>query len=175
MIELGICRVCEEEKPLDLFKKDSSRESGFSTICKKCANERNRAYRAANIEKALEYEKQYRQSEKRKAYLKKYNADNREKILAYGREYAETHKEDRKQYVAAHSTKLADYLRRYKTEKVIVHKRCPECRKHFRFNRYYALKHPTFYCPYCRVPLRRGKTLSDSVKNTHGFKIKVLS
>lgn len=156
MIELRVCRVCHAEKPITEFKRDRSLKSGYARICRECHNEEVRRYAANHRMEKREREKEYRKSAIYKVWISKYRELHRNEILEYNREYNRLHSEERKL-------------------KFTVRKRCPSCRKHFTYNKFYALRHPVFRCPYCGVALNRGKTLSVSNKNIHGFRIKVIT
>ena len=87
-----VCRKCGQEKPLEEFVKDKTRELGYSYTCKHCRREHACKYRADNHEKVLERTRKWRvdNPEKVREYDRKYRADNHEKILEYGRKhYAE--------------------------------------------------------------------------------------
>ena len=53
-VEVRQCSRCREDKPLDKdhFHKDKRRTGGFDYICKTCARDKNRDWRARNPEKA---------------------------------------------------------------------------------------------------------------------------
>jgi 5-methylcytosine-specific restriction endonuclease McrA len=108
---MKICKVCGEEKPLDMFKK-SKTKSGRGTECKKCDSARQREYRSKNLEARLEYsrnfynknkdeqkrkQKEYRLKNKKKKqeYRLRYRSieENREKINSKQREYYYKNKE----------------------------------------------------------------------------------
>lgn len=173
MIELRVCRECLQEKSLDLFKKDSHGSRGYTRLCKDCANAANKRYRAANKEKRKQYLAD--NADHIREVAKQYREAHKETIRELVANYRLTHKEDRKQYLQANRDKINSQHRDFYRSHVVIEKRCPDCRKHFKFQRYYAVKHPYFKCPYCRIELRRGKTLSDTHhRNTHGFRIKVI-
>lgn len=47
------CKACLEEKPLELFCKDSKTKSGYGSRCQSCENERKARYRRENPDKFL--------------------------------------------------------------------------------------------------------------------------
>lgn len=49
-----VCRKCGQEKPLEEFVKDKTRELGYSYTCKHCRREHACKYRADNHEKVRE-------------------------------------------------------------------------------------------------------------------------
>jgi hypothetical protein len=55
---LKICRECQEEKPLEEFKKDVRLSDGRAFICKRCSNKYNREH--TTPEKVRESGKRYR-------------------------------------------------------------------------------------------------------------------
>ena len=84
-----MCRKCGQEKPLEEFVKDKTRELGYNYTCKQCKREHACKYRADNHEKVLERTRKWRvdNPEKVREYDRKYRADNHEKILEYGRKH----------------------------------------------------------------------------------------
>lgn len=50
-----ICTVCKEEKEIILFSKCKRNKSGYSSMCKKCVNEKQKIKRYENIEKVREW------------------------------------------------------------------------------------------------------------------------
>jgi hypothetical protein len=61
------CSKCKEEKALDLFVKDKACQQGRKTICKECYSTINREWRANNILKNRECQKNYRIKKKAQA------------------------------------------------------------------------------------------------------------
>lgn len=59
-------------------------------------------------------------------------------------------------------------------QKITVKKRCPSCKKHFTVRKDYPSFHPIIHCKSCGVKIRIIKTLSESIKNAHGLRIKVV-
>ena len=55
-----VCRKCGQEKPLEEFVKDKTRELGYSYTCKHCRREHACKYRADNHEKVLERTRKWR-------------------------------------------------------------------------------------------------------------------
>jgi hypothetical protein len=47
------CYSCEETLPESAFAPDSSKSSGFKSICRRCDREKSRRYYAANRERKL--------------------------------------------------------------------------------------------------------------------------
>ena len=98
------CTKCGIDKPLtaEYYHRDSSRSSGFQSLCKVCRAE----YRQNNKEKILKYKAEYYQNNK-EAMLKRqeeyyqnnkekfaeYRQNNKEKILKYHAEYYQNNKE----------------------------------------------------------------------------------
>lgn len=78
-----VCRKCGQEKPLEEFVKDKTRELGYSYTCKHCRREHACKYRADNHEKVLERTRKWRvdNPEKVREYDRKYRADNHEKNI----------------------------------------------------------------------------------------------
>lgn len=116
-----VCRKCGQEKPLEEFVKDKTRELGYSYTCKHCKRELACKYRADNHEKVLERTRKWRvdNPEKVREYDRKYRADNHEKILEYGRKHyaenSERYKKYSRKWQAANPEKVRE-TRRYKRE-----------------------------------------------------------
>lgn len=116
-----VCRKCGQEKPLEEFVKDKTRELGYSYTCKHCKREHACKYRADNHEKVLERTRKWRvdNPEKVREYDRKYRADNHEKILEYGRKHyaenSERYKKYSRKWQAANPEKVRE-TRRYKRE-----------------------------------------------------------
>lgn len=77
-----VCRKCGQEKPLEEFVKDKTRELGYSYTCKHCRREHACKYRADNHEKILEYGRKHyaENSERYNKYSRKWQAANPEKV-----------------------------------------------------------------------------------------------
>lgn len=101
------CRVCSEQKELELFKKHSAMSDGRANICKACDSKRAVERQRANwdqrktyiknwLERNPEAAKRYDEGrarwakenpEKRREYVARYKTENREKLLDKQREY----------------------------------------------------------------------------------------
>ena len=116
-----VCRKCGQEKPLEEFVKDKTRELGYSYTCKHCRREHACKYRADNHEKVLERTRKWRvdNPEKVREYDRKYRADNHEKILEYGRKHyaenSERYNKYSRKWQAANPEKVRE-TRRYMRE-----------------------------------------------------------
>ena len=116
-----VCRKCGQEKPLEEFVKDKTRELGYSYTCKHCRREHACKYRADNHEKVLERTRKWRvdNPEKVREYDRKYRADNHEKILEYGRKHyaenSERYNKYSRKWQAANPEKVRE-TRRYLRE-----------------------------------------------------------
>lgn len=116
-----VCRKCGQEKPLEEFVKDKTRELGYSYTCKHCRREHACKYRADNHEKVLELTRKWRvdNPEKVREYDRKYRADNHEKILEYGRKHyaenSERYNKYSRKWQAANPEKVRE-TRRYLRE-----------------------------------------------------------
>lgn len=116
-----VCRKCGQEKPLEEFVKDKTRELGYSYTCKHCRREHACKYRADNHEKVLERTRKWRvdNPEKVREYDRKYRADNHEKILEYGRKHyaenSERYNKYSRKWQAANPEKVRE-TRRYRRE-----------------------------------------------------------
>lgn len=116
-----VCRKCGQEKPLEEFVKDKTRELGYSYTCKHCRREHACKYRADNHEKVLERTRKWRvdNPEKVREYDRKYRADNHEKILEYVRKHyaenSERYNKYSRKWQAANPEKVRE-TRRYLRE-----------------------------------------------------------
>lgn len=116
-----VCRKCGQEKPLEEFVKDKTRELGYSYTCKHCRREHACKYRADNHEKVLERTRKWRvdNPEKVREYDRRYRADNHEKILEYGRKHyaenSERYNKYSRKWQAANPEKVRE-TRRYLRE-----------------------------------------------------------
>ena len=116
-----VCRKCGQEKPLEEFVKDKTRELGYSDTCNHCRREHACKYRADNHEKVLERTRKWRvdNPEKVREYDRKYRADNHEKILEYGRKHyaenSERYNKYSRKWQAANPEKVRE-TRRYLRE-----------------------------------------------------------
>lgn len=157
MPELKICTKCNTTKHITEFKKDSRNKSGYSSTCKECANAQSKQYRETHAESIALYYKKYTSEHKRKD---RNTPESREK---------------RKVYLDSVREHVRQYERDYRSQKLIIRKRCPKCRKHFTFYKYE--KNAIFRCKHCNTILRRSKTLSSNPNhdNANGFRIKVVT
>lgn len=86
------CYVCKEIKDLVLFSRSKNKCMGYSYICKKCTNKKNKEYRLSHLEYFRNYDKNYSRENKEKnnERQRKYNKDPKRK--EYMREYHKIHK-----------------------------------------------------------------------------------
>ena len=110
-----VCRKCGQEKPLEEFVKDKTRELGYNYTCKQCKREHACKYRADNHEKVLERTRKWRvdNPEKVREYDRKYRADNHEKILEYGRKHYAENSERYKKYGRKHYAENSERYKKY--------------------------------------------------------------
>lgn len=96
-----ICKECGKELPLSEFHKCKGMADGHHNICKTCRNQKNKQWRAENVETRKEYFKQYYvdNAEARKQYFKQWLADNAEYLKKYFKKYGQRYgKEYQQQY-----------------------------------------------------------------------------
>ena len=116
-----VCRKCGQEKPLEEFVKDKTRELGYNYTCKQCKREHACKYRADNHEKILEYGRKHyaENSERYKKYSRKHYAENSERYKKYSRKHyaenSERYKKYSRKWHAANLEKVRE-IRRYKRE-----------------------------------------------------------
>jgi hypothetical protein len=72
---MKICSYCKKEKTLRNFSFDRNTKSGFSSYCKECKSEHDRANYLKNNNTYVAYRKQHR--DKINAYNKKYYKENK--------------------------------------------------------------------------------------------------
>jgi hypothetical protein len=134
-----ICKTCNIEKSLELFKKEKRRPDGRASYCKKCHNvssrlsysknlekerQRSRDYRKNNPEKRKEITRNYREANKEKIKLSsaKYSKKNREKITQRTRELRkanpERYQDNRRAYEAAHIGERRATTAKYRAKKL---------------------------------------------------------
>jgi hypothetical protein len=89
-IELKLCYVCKQFKPLCCFNKCKNIWDGLDQRCKTC----NKIYRQYNKEKiAISNKQYYKKHEKEiKIYAKQYLHKNKEKVKVYGRRWRKKNK-----------------------------------------------------------------------------------
>lgn len=80
---MKVCATCGVEKGLDQFTSSKTTVDGFTTKCRSCVSDYNKAYREKN-------------KESRSDYTKQYYADNREKLKKQSREWNKSNPERRK-------------------------------------------------------------------------------
>lgn len=85
------CNKCEQEKPIDEFYKDKTKNDGRCSWCKQC----RRKYREKHREYYLAYNKQYRKKNPQKCIdsSKKWREEHIDRILEANRKYYQDHKE----------------------------------------------------------------------------------
>ena len=72
------CKGCEIEKPLDLFYKEKRGKFGRRSKCKECTDSSSRSYRARNIERITQKEKEYK--ERNAEHIKEYNRERHKRV-----------------------------------------------------------------------------------------------
>jgi 5-methylcytosine-specific restriction endonuclease McrA len=91
---MATCFRCKQTKPLNEFTKNKGKPSGYDNCCKRCNNERVKAWVEANPEKRKQYRQEY--YEKNKESLieksKKYLQENFEKMKEAKRQYQLSHR-----------------------------------------------------------------------------------
>lgn len=129
-----ICRVCNIEKPIEEFVKNSRRKDGYDTRCLVCdraykhtkvlerADEvyaQRKTYREANAEVIKERKRQDYQAnkEQRQVSHKRYYEENKEAVLEACKQYRDEHKEWKKaydkQYAETHQECMKQIHKRY--------------------------------------------------------------
>ena len=116
------CSTCKAEKPRSEFHRKADAKDGLHPHCKGCRRVLGTAYRARNIEHALEYDRARNKLPHRlEAKRKQYRADSR-KYLARNKEYAQANPEiirkARNAYTARNPAKTLASVRRRQARKL---------------------------------------------------------
>jgi hypothetical protein len=106
-----VCKICNIEKDISEYSKDSSMKFGCTSICKSCRKIKDKKYRDENKEKLsvmrkaeyqrnIENKKAYRlkTKDKMKEYWREYNLKNRESKREYHKKWVQENKEHVKEY-----------------------------------------------------------------------------
>ena len=98
-----VCRVCGEEKTLDLLVKRSDRHNQYRNLCVPCHNLSTKKYYHENKEARKDYNKSWRDNNKAlvKEKSKSYYATNKEKISCYIRVWRESNQDRMRMYGAS--------------------------------------------------------------------------
>ena len=116
-----VCRKCGQEKPLEEFAKNKECALCYRHTCKQCDRERLRKWRAANPEKAREYDRKRRaaNTEKMRERFRKWYAANPDKMRECARKWRAANpdkvRECARKWRAANTEKERE-IRRYKRE-----------------------------------------------------------
>jgi hypothetical protein len=89
------CTKCTQEKPFEAFYASSTRKSGYTSWCKVCEAERNKAKNEVNRKQRLEKAKQWRDENKDKQAeaVKAWRESNPERTAAIYRDWAQRNKD----------------------------------------------------------------------------------
>ena len=104
------CTKCGQVKPLEEYGRNRTRPGGLNCWCKGCAREYNRAYRAANRERARESNRAYRAANRERVSEsnRAYYAANRERRRAQKRAWQATVKYGMSAFLREHLVGLQD-------------------------------------------------------------------
>jgi 5-methylcytosine-specific restriction endonuclease McrA len=89
-IETKSCSKCGEAKPISEFQKSITGrpgKDGYESRCRNCKNKQKRQWYQENRDKALEWARQYGQTEKGREVQRRTYIKNREKRLEWKRRY----------------------------------------------------------------------------------------
>jgi hypothetical protein len=88
------CTHCKQEKPFEAFYTSLTNKSGYTSWCKVCESERNKAKNQANRERRLAKAKEWRNSNKDKQTLaiQTWREANKEHYKNYFVEYAKANR-----------------------------------------------------------------------------------
>lgn len=118
MEQSKVCTKCKVMKPLDMFKKDSSKRDGLYSSCKECCSKFNKD----NSEKIQEYAKRHYAENKNVMIAKgrEYRKNNPDKLIESQRKYRENNREAinarRKLYYYSNIEAENEKSRKYKME-----------------------------------------------------------
>ena len=77
---IKVCSKCNKKKDILEFSKDSSKKSGFRTICKECAAKTSKANYHKHIDRRREYAREYYRNHREKCI--EYNKKSAKKRVA---------------------------------------------------------------------------------------------
>jgi hypothetical protein len=85
-----VCSTCSVEKPTNLFYKHIRSKDGLTSSCKKCTDNRVKAYTVKNKDLIRERKKKYRSANKERAaaYQKTYYLENKNQLKQKMSQYA---------------------------------------------------------------------------------------
>jgi len=162
MIDAKNCNKCNETKPVTDFRKDKRSATGFTTYCKPCQYEMEKAAKAKNPEKYAET-------------ARRHYEQNKEYQRAYRRNRAERQRAQRQADMQARGITRMGRLDIVKVEVggVLVNaKKCPGCGEVKPFTDYYKAKSkPTGLTPYCKSC--HTETSSFSRRKRWGWREKI--
>lgn len=105
---IRICSKCKKELPLDMFTKDSTNKSGFSSSCKECQKQLRK-------ERKLKIDKWFADNQEHvKEYHKKYSKEHAKEKSEYNKANKEYFKQKRKEYEQQNIDKIRDQRKRYR-------------------------------------------------------------
>jgi len=112
------CTGCGVEKPLSEFNKQRSNKDGLQYVCKACNAAKSREYKSKNYDKVLAMHAAYRATHGDEiAEYRKENAEHlRASRRAYYRENVDAEKARAREYRAANSQPIAEYMAKYREE-----------------------------------------------------------
>jgi len=97
---MPVCKDCKEEKDINLFSKNNTYKSGYSSTCKACHAKKTREYRRTEKGRKahLESLKKYQKTEAYKKSRKKYemSEQGREKRREHAEQHRQRHPEKKK-------------------------------------------------------------------------------
>lgn len=120
MSEARICTRCNNLTEFDDFATNRKRPSGKGSYCKKCDNEKSRAYYKANKVHCNELSARYVEThqEKVREYQHQYGIKNKERLRKQSQEYYQANKvrigQQNAEYAAEHAAEIKEYQHRYR-------------------------------------------------------------
>ena len=139
------CNTCKVIKPMVEMVKNNRIKCGYSSICKKCLNNKNntkeqqektklrsRTYKAKNQDKIRSLNERYRlvNVEKIREYQKTYRLKNTEKLREYKEEWNRANPEYQKHYNNEYYAQNKEYIKAQ--SKTYVHSNRDKVRTYFR-------------------------------------------
>lgn len=170
------CPKCSLLLPVDSFYRCKKNKDGLQSYCKTCIKSANKLWAGENKGKFKEYDKKFRNTEHRKAYVRQYKEDNKESLKQYKELYRRENKEriaeTNKSYTENNKDKILASKRTYvnsNREKVLESSRRYGRKNRAKYAGYAALRR-------ARVASAQPRWLSpeDKLRMEHFWKLREL-
>lgn len=151
-----ICRICQQEKPIEQFYKSRLAPNGYSRECKACNDTRKRAWVTAHPEKVRMQKMRNYDPEEKRQYNQTYYQINRDPMNDYSHHYYEQNRaklrEKGKEWQQANLLKCKEYndrrraIKRQATVEKVSYER--------------ILERDQGWCYICEKPIRDGQKIN---------------